>query len=122
MKKWVLAGMLVLMVLFSGSCTYMLQSQDGHLGYYPMSTGTRVGSFTEEEEQWFLLSPYLYNFSEPNKSVDLMVRRGLMTSGGDFAKDLRVGTGYTVFDFVISYFVPVVGRHMIYVEGDAYRF
>jgi hypothetical protein len=112
---------LVVMILGFNSCSVIFQSMDGNLGYFPQATGNPVGSFSESGELWYIISPMLMNLNDTNLKLDTLIRTGLAPYKADFAKDLKIIEGFTVMDFVISYFVPVIGRETITVEGEAYQ-
>jgi hypothetical protein len=63
----------------------------------------------------------LFNLNDTNLKLDQLIRTGLSPYRADFAKDLKIVEGYTFVDFVISYFVPIIGRETITVEGEAYQ-
>lgn len=121
MRSLIVIMVLAVVVLFMGSCTYYLQTQDGNLGYYPGATGIPVGAFKTTREQWYLISPLLVPFSEPNKKLDEMIIPEMVKYNGTFAKELKIGYGFTFVDFLISYLIYVVGRQTITVEGQIYR-
>ena len=122
MKKLVLLLSLVVVALLMSSCTYFFYSQDGHLGYYPGAVGVPVGSFSASREQWYLLSPLWFPFSEPNKHLDEMIIPEVVKYNGSFAKDLKIGYGFTFIDYLITFFTGgVLGRNTITVDGQVFR-
>jgi len=121
LKKIILASILVALIMTFTSCSVIFQSQDGNLGYFPEASGQPVGSFSESKELWYVISPMLLNLNDTNLKLDELIRTGLAPYKADFAKDVKIIEGYTFFDFVISYFVPIIGRETITVEGEAYQ-
>lgn len=113
-------ALVVIIISFSG-CSVIFQSEDGNLGYFPQASGRPVGSFSESGELWFIIDPMLYNLNDTNLKLDQLIRTGLAPYQADFAKNLKIIEGYTVMDFLITYFVPIVGRGTITVEGEAYQ-
>lgn len=120
-KKLLLVVALVVMILGFNSCSVVFQSMDGNLGYFPQASGRPVGSFSQSGELWYVISPMFYNLNDTNLKLDELIRTGLAPYKADFAKDVKIVEGYTVMDFIISYFVPVIGRETITVEGEAYQ-
>ena len=119
-KIWILIALVLILFAFS-SCSVVFQSQDGNLGYFPQASGRPVGSFSESGELWYIISPMLFNLNDTNLKLDQMIRTGLSPYRADFAKNLKIIEGFTFVDFLISYFVPVIGRETITVEGEAYQ-
>jgi hypothetical protein len=122
MKNVILVLILAVVILFMSSCTYYFRTQDGNLGYYPGATGVPVGSFQAVREQWYVLSPLWFPFSEPNKKLDEMIVPEMVKYNGSFVKDLNIGYGFTFVDYLITYITGgLLGRNTITVDGQIYR-
>ena len=122
MKKMVLVLSLAVVVLLMSSCSYFFYSQDGNLGYYPGATGIPVGSFSATREQWYVLSPLWFPFTEPNKRLDEVILPEMVKHNGSFVKDLKISYGYTFIDYLITYVTGgLLGRNTLTVEGQVFR-
>jgi len=121
MKKVFFAVSFFIMALIFSSCSLVFQSGDGNLGYFPQATGYPMGYFENTAEFWYVLSPFIAPLSEPYSNIENMIRPKLVEKGADFAKDVKIGYGFTVVDMLINYFVPFVGRDTITVEGQAFK-
>jgi len=107
-------------VLVFSSCSMLFKTADGNLGYFPNIIGTPVGKFEASQELWFIIDPILFPMSRPHENLDKMIGPEVFARGGAFAKNLEISYGFTIWDFVITYFVPFVGRGTISVSGEAF--
>jgi len=122
MKKMVLVLSLAVVVLLMSSCSYFFYSQDGNLGYYPGATGIPVGSFSATREQWYVLSPLWFPFTEPNKRLDEVILPEMVKHNGSFVKDLKISYGFTFIDYLITAVTGGwLGRNTITVQGQVFR-
>ncbi|TVQ22318.1 MAG: hypothetical protein EA382_12255 [Spirochaetaceae bacterium] len=110
---------MVIAVLALAGCMTTYTTTDGRLAYGDIG-GTAAGTFEASAGYIYILHPSILVLGDnPTERLDLVVGPRIQAAGGNAATNLVIRDGFTVVDFLLSYFVPIVNWATVEVEGTA---
>ena len=108
-------------VLFLGGCMTQFASGNGKLAYADVRGESR-GRVSVEERFIYIIHPDLYIFGDKGwEEIDKDLDPELEKLGANAVRDLKLGYGMTLIDFILSAVVPLVNWGTYTIEGEAVR-
>ncbi len=119
MKRVLVILTMVIAVLALAGCMTTYTTTDGRLAYGNID-GAVAGTFEASAGYIYILHPSILVLGDnPAERLDLVMSPQIQAAGGNAATNLVIRDGFTVVDFLLSYFVPIVNWATVEVEGTA---
>jgi hypothetical protein len=117
-----LVGLAIAVVLLLGGCMTQFGSSSGKLAYAEVE-GDPAGEVSIEKGFLYIIHPDILTLGEGKvwENIDQDLDPTLNAMGANAVRDMKLGYGATLIDFILSSVVPVVSWGTYTIEGEAVR-